>query len=32
VSAHLERQGLFVAGEHWITFTPLRELWRRLGG
>ena len=32
VSAQLERQGLFVAGEHWITFTPLRELRRRLGG
>ena len=32
VSAQLERPGLFVAGEHWITFTPMRELRRRLGG
>ena len=31
VSAQLERQGLFVAGEHWITFTPMREIRRRLG-
>jgi Tol biopolymer transport system component len=31
VSAQLERPGLFVAGQHWITFTPMREIRRQLG-
>ena len=31
-SAQLERPGLFVAGDHWITFTPMSEIRRRLLG
>ena len=30
--AQLERPGLFLAGAHRITFTPMREVLRRLGG
>jgi hypothetical protein len=32
VLARLERPGLFLAGGRRITFTPMRELLRRLGG
>jgi len=30
--AQLEPSGLFVAAGHYVTFTPMREVLRRLGG